>query len=62
MEDGTEYNIKMRQSMKMPAMDLILTNGTVVDPFNNIHETEVGIRGKRLPQSERIWPGIQGQS
>ena len=39
----------MCEPMKMPAMDLILTNGTVVDPFNNIHEkTEVGIRGKKI--------------
>jgi dihydroorotase len=49
MEDGSEYGMKCGNSMEMPAMDLILTNGMVVDPFSNIYEkTDVGIRDKKI--------------
>jgi len=45
-------NIKYGASgdpIEMSAMDLILTNGTVVDPSNNIHEkTEIGIKGEKI--------------
>ena len=55
MEDGSEYGMKCGNSMEMPAMDLILTNGMVVDPFSNIYEkTDVGIRDKKIAAMERL--------